>query len=124
MDTHVEATPEYSQLFNTLLAGELTINTNRIMITLEEENNNIPFEEIKPEVEKGHGVFVETNKDKIRANVLDKGNERVLYVDMVLSDKNQDGIPISQETYTKLKELALDPEVCTLNVKTKLEKAK
>ncbi len=124
-DTGVEVTPEYNQALNTLLASELTTNTNQIMYALEDEYNKTPLEIIEPEIKKGNGVFVENNKENtmIRASVLDKANDRILYVDMSARKDNPDWLPIEQQTFDKLKILTKDPQICMLNVKRKLEKA-
>ena len=122
-DTKAESTPEYTELFNITLANELTRNTPQIIIALDEEENKEPLNVLKPELESGNKIFV-VNEDKLlRANILTRTNERSGFVDMS-TDENPTTLKISQETYDRLLELAVDIDSSIAVVNTKLKNAK
>lgn len=122
-DTKAESTPEYTELFNITLANELTRNTPQIIIALDEEENKEPLNVLKPELESGNKIFVENEDKLLRANILTRTNERSGFVDMS-TDENPTTLKISQETYDRLLELAVDIDSSIAVVNTKLKNAK
>ncbi len=124
-ELETEATQEYNELLNRKLFEELTINTPQILLTLSDEPNDVPKEEIGSNREETDGLFAEENseKDMIRIMILTPDNHSKMSVDVSRDEKKLFAQPVMPETYSKLQKLVIDPDIAIMNTKTKLKNA-
>jgi len=116
-------TEEFNQLLNIRLAAELTRYHSAILATIMEDPNEALKETIKEELNTtDRGIFLEQDESKklLRANILDKENNRTFFVDMTpIDDKKSE--QITQQTYEALSEYVQDPILIMENVKENLQ---
>lgn len=116
-------TEQFNQLLNMRLASELTRYHSAILATIMEDPNEALKETIKEELNAtDRGIFLEQNESKnlLRANILDKENNRTFFVDMTTVD-DEIAQKITPETYEALAEYVQDPLLVMDNVKENLK---
>lgn len=121
-----EATPEYTELFNQLLFAELTANTEAILSILRDEGNNVPLAVIEDEKEGTDGLLIEELDQKpnvLGIRLLDSNNGSKFVIEVSTDDDVIFAQPISKNTFTQLRGLAIDPDIAVVNVKSKLSHA-
>lgn len=113
---------EFKQLLNMKVATELTKYHSAIFATIMEDPNEDLKEIFKEELKENQGICLEDNNSEklLRANVLDKENKRIFFIDM--STRDEEGLEkITQETYDALSEYVQDPILVMQNVKEALQ---
>lgn len=123
---NTEATPEYTELFNQLLFAELTTNTEAILSILGGEGNNVPLAVIEDEKEGTDGLLIEELDQKpnvLGIRLLNSNNGSKFVIEVSTDDDVIFAQPISENTFTQLRGLAIDPDIAVVNVKSKLSHA-
>ncbi len=121
-DVSTTESAEFKQLLNMRLASELTKYHSAIFAAIMEDPNEDLKEIVKEELKTDQGIFLEGRDSEklLRANVLDKENQRIFFVDITTEDV--EGFEkITQQTYNILSEYVQDPILVMQNVKEDLQ---
>lgn len=117
-----EESEDFNRLLNMKLAAELTKFHGPIFAAIMDD----PNEDLKRTLKKGlkidQGISLESHDPEklLRANVLDKENDRAFFIDMTTEDV--EGLEkITQKTYDTLSEYIQDPILVMQNVKEDLQ---
>jgi len=121
-EMHTDQTKEFNQLLNIKVATELTKFHAPILATIMQDSNEDLKETLKEEIQPGQGISLEGDDAQklLRANILDRENRRIFFVDM--SPNDEEGLEkIAQQTYDSLHEYVQDPILVMQNVKEDLQ---
>lgn len=121
-EMHTDQTKEFNQLLNIKVATELTKFHAPILATIMQDSNEDLKETLKEEIQLGQGISLEGDDAQklLRANILDRENRRIFFVDM--SPNDEEGLEkIAQQTYDSLHEYVQDPILVMQNVKEDLQ---
>ena len=113
-----EESEEFNQLLNMKLASELTKYHSAIFAAIMEDPNEDLKETFKEELKENQGIFLEANDSEklLRANVLDRENKRIFFIDMT-TENEEDLEKITQQTYDTLSKYVQDPILVMQNIK-------
>jgi len=121
-EMQTDQTEEFKQLLNIKVATELTkFHAPILAIIMQDPNKNLD-EIFKEVIQPDQGISLESDDAKklLRANILDRENRRIFFVDM--SPNDEEGLEkITQQTYDSLYEYVQDPILVMQNVKEDLQ---